>query len=212
MVLNRQMLILLCSLVGSPAGLWAAENMVAEGERLYNQNCGFCHQADAIGKPGVAPSLTNKEFLSLADDKFIMGTIRDGRSGTGMPPFAHLGRSGVKAIVAYLRDHEQLPDRSAAVNAEPEAHGDARLGKLWFEQVCAGCHGFSGDGYAAGGTGTAIGKPGFLNKVSDGLIRTTIKEGRSGTRMMGFQGGTGLADLSDREIDDIITYLRSMNR
>ena len=68
----------------------------------------------------------------------------------------------------------------------------------------------SGDGYEAGGTGTAVGLPAFLDKVSDGFIRETIKKGRSNTRMMAFQGPEGLADLSDREIDDIIVYLRGL--
>lgn len=180
------------------------------GKTLFDQNCAVCHQADAIGKPGVAPSLTNKEFLSVASDKFIKGTIRDGRTGTGMPPFAHLGRSGIEAIVMYLRSHAKLPHISAQVDAQAEAHGDPRLGKQWFDQICSTCHGREGDGYITGGTGTAIGTAGFLDKASDGFIRTTIKQGRSNTRMLGFQGPDGLAALSDQEIDDIITYLRSL--
>lgn len=197
--------------------LWMSQHAFAagssgaeEGERLYAQNCAMCHQEDAIGKPGFAPSLTNKEFLSIASDKFLAGTIRDGRAGTGMPPFAHLGRQKVGAIVAYLRSYAVLPDRSLAVDAEPDAHGDPRLGEQWFDYICSTCHGVNGDGYAAGGTGTAIGKSGFLLKVSDGFIRTTVKEGRSNTRMLGFQGPSGLANLSDQEIDDIIVYLRSL--
>ncbi len=188
----------------------AATDLVAQGETLFNQNCVFCHQADAIGKPGFAPSLANPEFLSISTDKFIASTIRDGRRGTGMPPFAHLGRQKVTAITAYFRSFATLPDRSAEVDAQPEAHGDPRLGKVWFDQICSTCHGAKGDGYAAGGTGTAIGKVGFLGKVSDGYIRTTIKEGRSNTRMLGFSGANGLANLSDQEIEDIIVYLRTL--
>jgi len=187
-----------------PAAATAATDLAAEGKTLFNQNCVFCHQADAIGKPGFAPSLANPEFLSISTDKFIASTIRDGRKGTGMPPFAHLGRQKVQAITAYL------PDRSAEVDAQPDAHGDPRLGKVWFDQICSTCHGAKGDGYAAGGTGTAIGKVGFLGKVSDGYIRTTIKEGRSNTRMLGFSGSDGLANLSDSEIEDIIVYLRTL--
>ena len=180
-----------------------------KGETLYLQNCVFCHQADAIGKPGVAPSLTNKEFLSIAPVNFLFETIRDGRPGTGMPPFKHLGDKKIAAIVAFLRDHATLPSRIKEVLKQPESHGDPRLGKLFFKQICATCHGPNGDGYAAGGTGTAIGKRGFLDKVSDGFIRTTIKEGRSNTRMLSFQGPQALADLSDKEIDDIIAYMRT---
>jgi cytochrome c oxidase cbb3-type subunit 3 len=83
------------------------------------------------------------------------------------------------------------------------------LGKVVFRQVCATCHGPGGNGYEAGGTGTAIGKKGFLEKASDGFIRVTIKEGRSNTRMLPFQGPAAIADLSNKEIDDIIAYLRT---
>jgi len=196
--------------VGQFPEVFAAESDVQAGSVLYNQNCVFCHQADAIGKPGFAPSLTNKELLGAASDIFLLSTIRDGRPGTGMPPFAHLGRGGIKSIVAYLRSHSELPNRGAEVDAQSDARGDPRLGKLWFDQICSTCHGANGDGYVAGGTGTAIGMPGFLEKATDGFIRETIKQGRSNTRMLGFQGADGLASLSEQEIDDIITYMRSL--
>lgn len=198
-------------LTASSASVLAANTpFTTESEKLYTQNCAVCHQADAIGKPGFAPSLTNREFLSISSDRFIMGTIRDGRTGTGMPPFAHLGRQRIEDILDYLRSFTELPERSAAVDSEPKSEGDPRLGAVWFKDICATCHGVNGDGYAAGGTGTAIGNPGFLDKASDGFIRTTIKEGRSNTRMLGFQGADGLANLSDQEIDDIIAYMRSL--
>ena len=181
-----------------------------KGLGLFKENCVVCHQADAIGKPGVAPSLTNQELLEISSDKLLMATIRDGREDTGMPPFAHLGRKNVQAIVAYLRNHAKKPNRAAKVDAQPDAHGDPRFGQQWYNYICSTCHGLSGDGYEAGGTGTAIGLPGFLDKVSDGFIRETIKKGRSNTRMLAFQGSAGLANLSDQEIDDIIVYLRGL--
>ncbi len=187
----------------------ASASTLAKGRALFDENCVFCHQEDAIGDPGVAPSLTNPELLSIASDTFFEVTIRDGREDTGMPPFAHLGRSGVQAIVAYLRSHAHRPNRAEDVDNQPEAHGDPRLGEQWYNYICSTCHGVDGDGYEAGGTGTAIGLPGFLDKVSDGFIRETIKKGRSNTRMLAFRGPAGLANLSDQEIDDIIVYLRN---
>ena len=184
--------------------------MLKTGQEQFIENCEVCHQADAIGEPGVAPSLTNPELLGISSDTFLMSTIRDGREDTGMPPFDHLGRKDIRAIVAYLRSHTTKPNRAEEVDAQPDAHGDPRLGKQWYDYICSTCHGLSGDGYEAGGTGTAIGLPGFLNKASDGFIRETIKHGRSNTRMMSFQGPAGLANLSDQEIDDIIVYLRSL--
>ena len=91
----------------------ASDEEVQAGAVLYTQSCSICHQADAIGKPGFAPSLTNEELLSTASDKFLLTTIRDGRAGTGMPPFAHLGRAAITAIVAYLRSHSTAANKSA---------------------------------------------------------------------------------------------------
>ncbi|MCK4950359.1 MAG: c-type cytochrome [Gammaproteobacteria bacterium] len=193
-----------------PVQVAMAADRFSEGKKLYDQNCIFCHQADAIGKPGFAPSLRNKEFLSVSSDKFIMSTIRDGRTGTGMAPFAHLGKKKITAIVAYLRSYAKLPNISKMVDAQPRSQGDERLGQFWFDSICSTCHGPKGDGYAAGGTGTAIGKAGFLDKASDGYIRVTIKDGRSNTRMIGYSGPAAMAALSDSDIDDIIAYLRTV--
>ena len=132
------------------------EDQVAKGKQLFEQNCMVCHQADAIGKPGFAPSLTNKELLSIASDKYLLSTIRDGRPGTAMPPFAHLGREAIVAIGAYLRSFAQLPNRAAEVDAQHEARGDPLLGKVWFEEICSTCHGMNGDGYIAGGSPTTM--------------------------------------------------------
>lgn len=197
-------------LAASTAPQAAPNAQAAKGEQLYNQNCAFCHQPDAIGKPGFAPSLTNPELLSAASDKFLLTTMRDGRLGTGMPPFSHLGKDGIEQILAYLRAHSTAPSRAAEIDAQPVANGDAKRGAPLFNDICSTCHGVKGDGYADGGTGTAIGKAGFLDKASDGFIRTTIKEGRSNTRMLGFQGASGLANLNDQEIDDIILYMRTI--
>lgn len=186
--------------------------VIAQGKDLYERNCIICHQADAIGKAGFAPSLTNPEFLASVSDEFLLGTIRDGRLDGGMPPFDYLGEDGIRAISLYLKAHSVLPNQSAEIDNQHAAQGDPKAGKLWFDRICATCHGPGGNGYVAGGTGTAIGKAGFLNKASDGFIRNTIKHGRSNTRMRGFSGPAGLASLTDQEIDDIIVYLRELEK
>ncbi|MBF0589885.1 MAG: c-type cytochrome [Magnetococcales bacterium] len=188
-----------------------SKQLVRKGNVLFEENCVACHQKGGVGQAGVAPSLTNKEFLSIASDKFLFETIRDGRTDTPMPAFGEMLESDedITAIVAYLRTFSQGKDLSSKVENARAAMGDPRLGKRWFQQVCEGCHGVRGQGgYDSEGSGTAIGKAGFLNKASDGFIRYIIKNGRSNTAMRGFSGPTGLANLSDQEIDDIISYLR----
>jgi mono/diheme cytochrome c family protein len=142
----------------------ASPSTLKLGKKLFNANCATCHQADAIGKPGFAPSLSNPELLSISSNKFLMGTIRDGREDTGMAPFAHLGRKKVTAIVSYLRSTVKVTDRSKEVDAQPDAQGDPRLGQQWYNYICSTCHGIGGTGYEAGGTGTAIGLSGNLAK------------------------------------------------
>lgn len=180
---------------------------IEQGARIYAQSCAVCHQADAIGKPGFAPSLSNPEFLSVASDRFILETMLGGRPGTGMPSFGYLGEKKGSEVLAYLRSFATLPDRSVAVDGEPPSKGDVARGKESFDLICSTCHGRKGDGYLAGGTGTAIGRAGTMTPASDGFLRATIKDGRSNTRMLGFSGPDGMANLSDQEIDDIIVYL-----
>lgn len=67
----------------------------------------------------MAPSLINKELLSTASDKFFLTTIRDGRPGTGMPPFAHLEEGRIKAIIAFIRSHSQLPNKAVEIDSQP---------------------------------------------------------------------------------------------
>jgi cytochrome c oxidase cbb3-type subunit 3 len=212
MICHKQLIsgaVSLLLLAISPLG-FAAPGDVQQGKQLFEMNCMACHQADAIGKAGFAPSLTNADLLSVASDKFFMATIRDGRVDTGMPPFAHLGKKKISAIIAYLRSYETQPNRSKEIDAQVESYGDSRKGELWFIQVCESCHGVNGEGYGSGVAGPAIGKAGFLNKVSDGFIRETIKYGRSNTRMLGFSGPAGLANLRDSEVEDVIAFLRSL--
>jgi len=187
----------------------ASQNEVKRGQVLFAENCVGCHQEEGVGQAGVAPRITDKEFLSVASEEFLMGTIRDGRADTAMPTFgASLPDTDIKAIVSYLRSFSKLPSRVTEVAQDHVSMGDPRFGRRWFEQVCAGCHGPRGEGYSGGGSGTAIGKQGFLSKASDGMIRSIIKTGRSNTPMRGFQGPEALANLNNQEIDDIISYLR----
>lgn len=190
----------------------ASKAIIKKGAKLFNQNCAVCHQTDGLGKPGFAPSLTNPELLGIASNKFFESTIRDGRAGTGMPPWGHLGKKNISTIVVYLRSFAKSPNRSTQVDNEPETTGDPSLGKVWFDEICSTCHGRDGIGYAAGGTGTAIGKRGFLDTVSDGFIRETIKHGRSNTDMRGFSDAAGLAHLTPDEINDVIAYMRTLDK
>lgn len=204
----RVLIALVFAIFVSQAG--AQDLGVKKGKALYEQYCIGCHQAGGVGKVGFASSLSNNEFLSIVSADYLVETIREGIEGTGMGPQAALGDDKIRAIVTYLQSLSAVSGtRAEEVAKQPPARGDVKKGAVLFQEMCAYCHGTTGIGFEAGGSGPAIGTPGFLKKASDGYIRTTIKEGRGNTMMKGFVGPEGMANLTNQEIEDIVTYLRT---
>lgn len=210
-VVSLTLALLLAGVWALPASASSLHGTAKKGRKIFNENCTACHQADAIGKPGVAPSLISPQFLSIASDKFLFETISKGRRGTAMPSWGEqLGKKKINAVIAYLRSHATGPNRSGKVDAQRKSMGNAKLGKVWFQGICANCHGIYGQGYAADGSGPAIGGPDFLQLASDGFIRETIMFGRDNTRMRSFHNSAALANLNKSEIDDVIKYMRTL--
>ncbi|MGI9242821.1 MAG: c-type cytochrome [Verrucomicrobiales bacterium] len=183
---------------------------VDAGLQLYNAMCVACHQSGGTGKVGFAPFIRNPDFLALATDGFLRDSITAGRPGTAMVPWAHLKPHEVDSLVAYLRSAEK-PGVSKLSVADPHKkyQGDASQGAPLYATYCASCHGPNATGYAEGGAGPAIGNAGFLAAASDDFIFQTVKHGRSGTSMRGFVGASGLANLSEGQVGDIIAFLRN---
>jgi len=195
----------------SPAGGEAAAVATAVGgEQVFNTFCVACHQQEGQGKVGFAPFIRNRDFLSLASDDFLRKTIVAGRPGTAMVGWSHLKPHEIDSLILYLRSVED-PDAKRIVTVDPakKRPGKADAGEGLYAQYCAACHGQNATGYAEGGPGPGIGNAAFLAVASDDYIFHSVKIGRIGTPMKGFSGSSGLANLSDQEIGDIIAYLRS---
>jgi cytochrome c oxidase cbb3-type subunit 3 len=102
-----------------------------------------------------------------------------------------------------------------------EAHADARRplplpeGGEWvkptvavdggdlFATSCSACHGQAGVGKV--GIGPRLASKTFLEAASDDMIKSTIRKGRTGTTMTAWKH-----NLSDAQIDGIVTYLRGL--
>ncbi|MDQ6950249.1 MAG: c-type cytochrome [Mariprofundales bacterium] len=203
-------ILLLAAFITPPVFAGPAHSNADAGKKIFGSNCLGCHQAAANGGAGIAPVLTNPELLRIASDRFLFTTIKHGRSAVGMPAWAWLGDDKIRQVIHYLRTQSTLPSLAAKLNAQSAAKGDAKRGAMLFSSICATCHGVGGRGYEEGHTGAAIGDSDFLRVASDGFMRYVIKHGRSGTAMRGFSGAEAMAALSDREIDDVIVYLRTI--
>jgi len=170
--------------------------------------CSGCHQPDGSGMPGLAPGLNNQAFLTAASDDFLYKTIAEGRPGTPMMAFkAQMSEQELQRMVKYVRSWQTEP--ALPLDHAKKLSGDPKAGAELFDSICSKCHGPNGEGYAAGGSGTAIRNPNFLAAASDAYLETIIVKGRPGTPMRGFRGPDGLGNLNDQEIGDVVAYLRS---
>ncbi len=189
----------------------AAAQAAPDGALLYSRHCAACHGEDGHGGVGVPLALPS--FLEGASDHYLSTTIRQGRPGRVMPAFTELSEGEIKALVSHLRNWSPTP----AVSDDPSpVNGDPRHGQALYGQHCASCHGADGEGGA--GTGVtfsrprelpiiapALNNPGFLAAASDQMIKRTLMEGRAGTPMVSFRA----QGLSEQDINDVVSYLRS---
>lgn len=197
-------------LLGIPAGSQAARH---SGARLYGQYCAACHGQDGGG--GVGTPLTLPDFLAVADDRYLKTTIQLGRPGRVMPAFQQLSDAEIAALVQHLRTLA----RTRAGTPVRVGRGNTERGGKLYERECSRCHGAGGEG--GHGTGVtfsrprdypilapALNNPGFLASASDAMIKATLIRGREGTPMRSFRR----AGLSDRDLDDVVAYVRHFQK
>ena len=182
-----------------------------EGKRLYLQHCAACH-GDA-GDGGVGIPLDSADFQSGVTDAYLAKTIRLGRPGRVMPAFSRLSDNKVTALVKFIRSWGT--DRQVLIQGG-KIRGNKENGRKLYTDNCASCHGLNGEG--GSGTGVAFSRPrnlpivppalnnsGFLEAASDNLIKNVLVKGREGTPMVSFLK----KGLSEKEIDDLVVYVRS---
>lgn len=184
------------------------------GDELYARHCSSCHGID--GKGGVGVPIALPSFLNSVSNEYLTKTIRHGRPGRIMPAFLSLSDAQLNAIVKHVRGWSDKPGP-----AEDTAviKGNGEHGKELFANFCAPCHGAEG----VGGKGTgvtfsrkrdlpiiapALNNTGFLASASDVMIRDTITFGREGTPMTSML----VAGLSEKDIDDVVAYIRSFEK
>jgi len=186
------------------------------GEALFQEHCASCHGPE--GKGGIGLPLNLEDFLRIADRDYLMATMAHGRPGRVMPSFAHILSEKERGRIAdYVKGWQDGPEAALPQVGEGSAERGARL----FDDKCAGCHGYKGQGgeqpRAAPGhiTGDrkvvppALNNSGFLAAASDRFIKATLMRGREGTAMPTF--GESEA-LTDQQMDDLVAFIRSWER
>ena len=198
-----------CLLGFATPAAWTAP----DGAKLYAHNCAACHGSRGTG--GVGVPLALPDFLAAANNDYLCHTIRFGRPGRVMPAFRQLSDAEIDAIVRHIRGWAPTGAVTAAVGSTP-IKGNAEHGEKLYARYCIACHGAHGEG--GHGTGVtfsrprdlpvlapALNNPGFLAAASDAMIEATLMRGRRGTPMQSFLK----LGLKERDIDDLVVYVRS---
>jgi cytochrome c oxidase cbb3-type subunit 3 len=155
------------------------------------------------GKDGLAPTLSNQDFLEIASDKFIYHTLIFGRANTAMPAWSQFSAQEISNIIGLIRSWQIKPSLTLSSKV---MSGDITKGRDSFDHLCIRCHGKNG----TGGIGPAVLNPDFLRAVSDQFLFYTISRGRHRTAMIGWARDLGkLEKVTSEEIRNIVAFMRS---
>jgi mono/diheme cytochrome c family protein len=178
----------------------------ARGDSLFYNLCSRCH--GKFGEGDLGPAILNQDFLAAATDGFLFETISRGREHTPMFGWTSQARAGRKLITPDIDDLIAFMRTVPPPDFLPPGAGlgnPARGGQL-YRELCAECHGETGEGKKA----PALNNQEFLGAATNGYLLATITLGRRDTPMPSW--GTGSPQhrrLSAGERKDIAAFIRS---
>ena len=189
------------------------------GEQVYHQYCLACHGEGSYGRwdktfKRFIPAIRGLSLQATADRVYLETQIKLGRPGTQMPAWARQAGGLLPEEINAVLDYIQPPASRGAVVAVAHApaglpRGDSTRGAALFTSYCSGCHGPAGHA----GVAPEISNSVFQQAASDDFIITTIRNGRRGTAMPSFQPHVeGARSLSDRDLSDLLAFLRELGR
>ena len=81
------------------------KDSIVRGRNLFIRDCKECHGADGKGFAALkTPDFTDPKWQRSLKDKDIIETIKNGKKGTPMPPFADkLKEDEIQELVNYIR-------------------------------------------------------------------------------------------------------------
>jgi cytochrome c oxidase subunit 2 len=83
--------------------VFSADELKAEGEKVYTANCVACHQANGKGTPPAFPPLEGSKIANGPKADHI-NIVVNGKTGTAMAPFKHMSDVQIAAVVTYERN------------------------------------------------------------------------------------------------------------
>ena len=143
---------------------------IAEGEKLYNETCTSCHGKDGTGgELGPPVAAQNRRYLRRTDQE-IFDAIKNGITGTQMPPYSQFTDDQIWRVTAYIRGL-----RGTAIDTP--AQGDVAAGEaiFWTGAKCGGCHMIKGKGNILGPDLSNLAGSRKVQNIVDALTKVNHK-------------------------------------
>jgi cytochrome c oxidase cbb3-type subunit 3 len=171
-----------------------SEEQAERGEKLFRQDCSFCHGRDAMGGES-GPNLTKSKLVRTDVDGDKIGqVIRAGRTTKGMPAFDR-SDDQIMDLVAFI--HTQQNSVHAAgggrkgVEVADLQTGNVQAGKQYFDGAggCSKCHSPTGDlaGIATRYKGLELEQHMLYPEGAKSKVTITPKSGESITGTLAYQ-------------------------
>jgi len=86
-----------------PNKTYTLAELKPQGEKVYQNQCAACHQANGMGVPGAFPALAGSKMVAgpVADQ---IKLVLNGKQGTAMASFKQLSDIEIAAVVTYERN------------------------------------------------------------------------------------------------------------
>jgi len=205
---------------------------ISDGQHLYRSSCTLCHGWEAEGVARLGKPLRNSAYIQSHTADELFNIIAFGRlpsdpentTGAVMPARANRGLSdeAMNSIVLYLRAIQDPTQPTISVDDWIIDTGDlsggdyvAGIGHELFIASCSACHGTTGQGMD--GLGMPLGSSAFVDGKSDEELLTFIKMGRpiwdeNNTTGLDMPSKGGNPAISDEQLADIVTFIRSLHK
>ena len=87
-----------------PAKVWAAEDSIKRGEKVYATNCVTCHQANGKGG-GAIKALDGAAVVLDADHGKQIAVLLNGQNNGAMPSWKSLSDTDIAAVITFTKNN-----------------------------------------------------------------------------------------------------------
>jgi cytochrome c oxidase subunit 2 len=86
-----------------PSRVWALDDLVKRGEKVYAANCAACHQANGKGA-GSIKALDGSAIVKDANHTLQIQTVLQGAANGAMPSWKQLSDTDLAAVISYTKN------------------------------------------------------------------------------------------------------------